>query len=274
MDPVCFTLFGHTVYWYGVLLAAGFGAGLLHLTWLARREGRDPAFASDLAFWIIIGGILGARVAYVLGNWGEFAQNPLQILRIDKGGLVFYGGFFGAGLAIWLFARARKVPLLWLFDYTLTALPLGHALGRLGCFINGCCHGAVHAGWPACTYPARSSVWWDQVSDGLITERALSALPVWPVQLFEAIANLLIYLILFVAYRRRHSNGALVATYFLLYATARFCLEFLRGDLSDRVIVHGLTSAQWVSVGLFAAALILAYTLRLRNRHAQLHRPA
>jgi phosphatidylglycerol:prolipoprotein diacylglycerol transferase len=274
IDPVCLTLFGHPVYWYGALLAAGFGAGLIHLAWLGRREGRDPAFASDLAFWLIIGGILGARAAYVLGNWSEFADQPGQILRVDKGGLVFYGGFFGAGLAAWLFARARREPLLRLLDYTLTALPLGHALGRIGCFVNGCCQGSVHAGWLSCTYPRASAVWWSQVDDGLLSGKAAAALPVWPVQLFEAAGNLALYLLLFAAYRRKHSGGAIVALYFLLYATLRFSLEFLRGDLSGRVVWHGLTSAQWVSLGLFAAALLLAYILRLRNRHAQLNRPA
>jgi phosphatidylglycerol:prolipoprotein diacylglycerol transferase len=273
IDPVCFTLFGHTVYWYGVMLAAGFGAGLLHLTWLGRREGRDPSFASDLCFWLIVGGILGARAAYVLGNWGEFADQPLQIMRVDKGGLVFYGGFFGAGLAIWLFARARRVPALQLFDYTLTALPLGHALGRIGCFINGCCQGSLHTGWLSCTYPPKSAVWWSQVDDGLLSAEAHAALPVWPVQLFEAGANLAIYLILFAAYRRKHTPGSLVALYFLLYSATRFGLEFLRGDLTNRVVLHGLTSAQWVSIGLFSAALLLAYILRLRNRYAQLHSP-
>jgi phosphatidylglycerol:prolipoprotein diacylglycerol transferase len=273
LDPVCFTVFGHAVRWYGIMLAAGFAAGLWHLTRLASREGREPGFAADLAFWIIIGGILGARVAFVASNWGDYAARPLDIVRVDKGGLVFYGGFFGSGLAIWLFARARKTPLLHLLDYTLTALPLGHALGRIGCFINGCCHGAVHTGWLSCTYPGRSDVWTNQYYNGLIGLDAPHALPVWPVQLFEAGTNLVIYALLFAVYRRRHTDGAIVALYFMLYSTARFFLEFLRGDLSDRVTMHGLTSAQWVSLGLFAAALLLAYILRLRKRYAQLHRP-
>jgi phosphatidylglycerol:prolipoprotein diacylglycerol transferase len=274
MDPVCFTIAGRPVYWYGVFLALGFGAGLLHLTWLGRREGRDPGFASDLAFWLIIGGIVGARAAYVLGNWSEFADSPGMIVRVDKGGLVFYGGFFGAGLALWLFARVRREPVLRLLDYTLTALPLGHALGRIGCFVNGCCQGRPAESWLACTYPAKSAVWWAQVEDKLILPDASAALPVWPVQLFEAAANLAIYGLLFLAYRRRPAPGSIVVLYFLLYPLVRFSLEFLRGDLSDRVVVQGLTSAQWVSLGLCAAALLLAWILRLQGRHAHAHRPA
>lgn len=274
MDPVCITIFNRPIYWYGVFLALGFGAGLVHLTWLGRREGREPGFASDLAFWLIIGGIVGARTAYVFGNWSEFSLRPLDIIRVDKGGLVFYGGFFGAGLAAWIFARARQVPTLMLLDYILTALPLGHALGRIGCFINGCCQGSVHHGILACTYPARSSVFWSQVEDQLIPSSALSALPVWPVQLFEAAANLLIYGLLFRAYLRPHSNGSIVARYFILYPIVRFSLEFLRGDLSDRVVLHGLTSAQWVSAGMMVCALLLAYSLRLRKRYAHTHRTA
>jgi phosphatidylglycerol:prolipoprotein diacylglycerol transferase len=274
MDPVLVTLFGRPIYWYGLLLAAGFGAGLLHLAWLGRREGRPRGFASDLCFWLIVGGILGARLAYVLGNWSEFAATPGLILRVDKGGLVFYGGFFGAALAIWLFARIRQQPVLKLYDYTLTALPLGHALGRIGCFINGCCQGSLHAGPLSCTYPAHSAVWWSQVDDRLIAATAPAALPVWPVQLFEAVANLLIYAVLFRVYPRRRPAGSIVVLYFLLYSTVRFSLEFLRGDLSDRVILRGLTSAQWVSLGLFAAALLMGFILRLKARHDLDHRPA
>ncbi len=274
MDPVCITVFGRPVYWYGVFLALGFGAGMAHLAWQGRREGRAPGFASDLAFWLILGGIAGARAAYVLGNWSEFADSPGLILRVDKGGLVFYGGFFGAWFAAWMFALARRVPVLKLFDYTVTALPLGHAFGRIGCFINGCCQGRPHDGWLACTYPSKSAVWWSQVEDKLIPLSAHSALPVWPVQFLEAAANLAIYALLVLAYRRRHTDGVIVIRYFLLYPVVRFFLEFLRGDLSDRVVAHGLTSAQWVSLGLFAAALIAAGTLRLIQRHAHTHRPA
>ena len=274
MDPVCFTILGRPVYWYGVFLALGFGAGLLHLARLDRREGRPPGFASDLAFWIIIGGIVGARAAYVLGNWSEFAANPGLIVRVDKGGLVFYGGFFGAWLAAWIFAVLKHMPVLKLFDYTVSALPLGHAFGRIGCFLNGCCQGSPHAGWLSFTYPAKSAVWWAQLEDKLIAPSATAALPVWPVQLFEAAANLVIYALLFAAYRRRHADGSIVVLYFLLYPAVRFTLEFLRGDLSGRVVVHGLTSAQWVSLVLFAVALVFAHILRQRARHADANRPA
>ncbi len=274
MDPVCFTLAGRPIYWYGVFLALGFGAGFLHLARLGRREGRQAGFASDLLFWLILGGIAGARLAYVLGNWREYAAAPGLILRVDKGGLVFYGGFFGAALAAWLFARARREPALRLFDYTLTALPLGHAFGRIGCFINGCCQGGLHTGWWSCTYPRHSAVWWSQFQDGLIPESAGAALPVWPVQLFEAAANLLIYLVLFAAYRRHPAPGVIVILYFLLYPIARFSLEFLRGDRADRLGFHGLSSAQWVSLGLFLGALLFAWILRSRARHAHTHRPA
>lgn len=274
IDPVCITVFGRPIYWYGVFMALAFGAGLLHWTLLGRREGRPPGFASDLSFWLIVGGIGGARLAYVLGNWREFADTPGLIFRVDKGGLVFYGGFFGAWLAVWLFARARHAPVLKLFDFTLTALPLGHAFGRIGCFINGCCQGSPHVGLLSCTYPAKSAVWWSQMQDGLIPANAPASLPVWPVQLFEALGNLILYAVLMAVYRRRPADGSIFVLYFLLYPILRFNLEFLRGDLSDRVVVHGLTSAQWVSAGLFASALVFAGALRLLARHAHAHRPA
>jgi len=272
MDPVCFTLFGRPIYWYGLLLALGFGAGLLHLAWLDRRDGRPPGFASDLLFWVILGGIAGARAAYVFGNWRAFAETPGLILRVDKGGLVFYGGFFGAAAAAALFARRRQVALLPLFDALLSALPLGHAFGRIGCFINGCCHGAPHEGSLACVYPRHSPAWWSQFESGRLGAEAAAALPVWPVQLFEAAANVLLYLLFLLILRRRPVPGTLLALYFFLYPAIRFGLEFLRGDQADRVVFQGLTSAQWVSLALAAFALL--FVLLLRIRHAHPHRPA
>ncbi len=265
-DPICAELLGRPVHWYGVLMALGFAAGLFHLTLLGRREGRDSAFVSDLVFWILIGGIAGARLAYVLSNPREFLADPIQVIRIDQGGLVFYGGFFGAAFTIWRFAKARRVPPWHLFDFTLTALPLGHALGRIGCTLNSCCHGFPYNGPFAFTYPAHSTAWWYQVEYlKTLPPSALHAHPLFPVQPLEALANVGIYLILNIAYRRPHRDGAITALYFALYPMARFFLEFLRGDKAERLVWLGLTSAQWISLGLLAASAFAFYRL---SRHA------
>jgi len=274
-DPICTTVLGRPIHWYGVFMALGFAAGLFHLILLGRREGRDSAFASDLVFWILIGGLVGARLAYVLANPREFLADPIQLIRVDQGGLVFYGGFFGAAFTIWRFARAHRIPLWRLYDFTLTALPLGHAFGRLGCTLNGCCHGFVFEGPFALVYPARSTAWWYQVEYlHSLPSTAPLAHPLFPVQPLEALANLLIYLILNAAYRKPHRDGAVTALYFALYPSARFVLEFLRGDKAERLVWMGLSSAQWISLILLIASAIAFHRLSRGTHDRGTDRPA
>ena len=251
MYPICFYIGNHPIHWYGVMMAAAFLAAITHWRFLGRKEGRDAAFCTDLAFWIMIGGILGARVAYVLANWGYYRASPGQILRIDQGGLVYYGGFFAAVGVIWILARQRREPLLSLLDFVATALPLGHAIGRIGCFLNGCCYGS----------PSRLP--W------AVVQPYVDSVPRHPVQLYETGANLAIYLILLQAYARKERHGRVTALYLLVYPACRFMLEFFRGD--GRLRWDGLTAAQWSSIAILAsgAALWLLTGRRSGSVHSQ-----
>jgi phosphatidylglycerol:prolipoprotein diacylglycerol transferase len=261
MHPTCFTFGPLTVHSYGVMMALGFLSGLASWLWVARRDGRDYRFCSDLLFWIMLAGILGARLAYVAADWRYFASHPADVLRVDKGGLTYYGGFLGAWVALVWFARSRKVRFLALADFVVTSLPLAHAFGRVGCLLNGCCHGAVHRGALSIRYPAYSLAWRHQALQGQLAADAARSLPVYPVQLYEAGFNLLLYGLLLAVYRRHRRAGTVGAVYLLVYPAGRFLLEFLRGD--DRVYVGGLSMAQWVSVALFAGGLgLLAWTRR------------
>lgn len=234
MDRVCFFIGNWPIYWYGVLMAAAFMACMLHLTALGRRAGYPPDFGADLTLWLMLAGVLGARLAYVIANAGEFARHPLDIARIDQGGLVFYGGFIGACLVFIGFARRHRQPLWGLADYAVTALPLGHAIGRLGCFLNGCCFGAA------------SDVPWAVWVEGARRH---------PTPLYETGWNLIVYAVLLTAYFRRPRPGRVFALYLLVYPVGRFLMEGVRGD--ERLRWLGLTVAQEVSVALILTGLAL-----------------
>jgi phosphatidylglycerol:prolipoprotein diacylglycerol transferase len=244
MHPVFFDLhiFGRPVYWYGVMVALGYLAVMFFWSWLARREKLAAGFSSSLATWLIVAGILGARLAYILANWHEYAANPLDILRIDRGGLVYYGGLIGGVAGFFLFARVKKLPVFALGDFAVCGLPLGHALGRVGCFMNGCCYGS----------PCSLS-WAVPMQDAMRH----------PVQLYEAAGNLLLFAALCALYFRKRRDGSVAAAYFLLYPLLRFTLEFWRGDL--RITYFGMTLAQNTSVALFIAGLVIL-ALRPRER--------
>lgn len=249
MNPICFNVGTRPVYWYGVMMALAFLAGIGHWQMLGRRTGRrDLSFASDLAFWLMVGGIVGARLAYVVANADYFLSAPMEIIRVDQGGLIFYGGFIGAVLAFLVFARSRREKVLDLADFAITALPLGHALGRVGCFLNGCCGGR-----------------------GVEMPGLLSAhLNRYPVQLYEAAFNLLVYGILTAVYLRRRGSchGRVLALYLMLYPAGRFLLEFLRGD--ERLRWGQFSAAQYLSLALMALGLGL--WIVLQRQHENDHR--
>lgn len=260
MHPVCFELFGRPIYWYGIMMATAFLAGVANWWHLGRREGRDFGFAVDLGFWAMAAGIVGARLTYVLSEWEYFRAHPLQILRVDQGGLVFYGGFIAAVLALsWLAARRHENTLA-LGDFAITSVPLGHMFGRIGCFLFGCCSGTIGGGLLGVTFPRESLPWDLQVQAGLIGRNAPHSLPVHPVQLYEAVLNLLIFLLLRRIYPRRGRPGYVLGVYLVCYALLRFVMELFRGDPREKLGPFSI--AQLVSFGLLLAGLSLWFSTR------------
>ncbi len=243
MNPICFTIGAHPVYWYGVMMALAFMAGLLHWHWLGHKTGRDVSLASDLAFWLMVGGIIGARIAYVLSNYDYFKDAPQNIFRVDQGGLIFYGGLIGGILTFYILAKWRHLNMVDLADFTITALPLGHAFGRIGCFLNGCC-GGCEVAEPSWLAPGLTH---------------------YPVQLYEALFNFGVYgLLTWYFIRHRGSKyGSVAALYLMTYPVCRFLLEFIRGD--ERMRVGGLDVAQLISLTLFLIGLFLWRVIQRRH---------
>lgn len=240
MDRICFTLFGKPIYWYGVMIAAGFLLGLLNWAWLGRRQNRPRGFASELGFWLMLAGIVGSRIAYVAVYWPDFRDRLLDVVRIDNGGLMFFGGFLLAIPTTIVFSRLARESIWSLADYAITAVPLAHAIGRIGCFLNGCCYGRA------------SDIPWAVHMEGADRH---------PVQLYESAVNFAIYALLLAAFFKRRKDGMVFAIYLLLYAPARFILDYFRGDSPS--VYWGFTGAQWVAAALFAfGAMLLVFLPR------------
>ena len=256
LDPILLDLGFLQIHWYGVCVALALLALMFTLQRLGKGTGRTPDHISNLLTVIVIASLVGARAAYVLEHWtqGGYASNPLAIFNITQGGFMFYGGLLLSGLALIIFAHRHRERLLGLYDLILTALPLSHAIGRVGCFLQGCCFGRLCDNALGVTYPPRSHAWDKQFESGLIA-RGDPTLPVYPSQLIEAAANLLIFAILLFTWRRRKHEGTQTALYLALYATARFFLETLRFD--TRLRVGPFTIGQAISLALLALAAAL-----------------
>ena len=252
MHPILLQLGPLTFYSYGAMLVLGACVATGLACGAARRLPMEfvaitPDQLIDFACVALLGGIVGGRLLYVLLEFDEFAQRPSEIIALWHGGLVWYGGFLGGVLAGWGYVRAKRLEFLRVLDQFIPFVALGHGIGRLGCFLNGCCYGTPSQAWCAVRFP------------GLGGRR-------WPTQLFEAAGLVCLYLVLRRLQRPRHLSrtGWILGWCLILYATLRFFLERLRGDQS--VWWAGLTLAQVVSV---AVAILGAWLLWSAARGGQ-----
>ena len=227
---------------YGACMAVGFV-----LCWhlVERLSGRKDL--SNFLLSLMVAGVVGSRIAYVIEHWqSEFAENPAQIVRIDQGGLMFYGGLILAFLVFCAWCAVKREQPLRMADLLATVVPLGHAFGRIGCFFYGCCYGRDSDAWCAVTFPAGSPSWFEH------GRRLVSVLPT---QLFEAAALLALFAVLLAVYRRWRRGTA--GLYMIGYAVIRFFMEYLRGD--PRADVGPFSISQTISLGLAAVGLVFVW---------------
>lgn len=253
MRPIAFNLGPLTVHWFGVCIALAFLTGLWTATRRAPRAGIPGEQIADLVVpWLLLGGVLGARLLYIATYWRDsFAGQPWsELFMIQRGGLVYYGGLMGASLAVILFARWKTIPLWKLADVLTPSIALGSMFGRIGCLMNGCCHGRP------CALP-----WAIRFPD----DHSTQGLPVHPTQLYDALLNLALYLGLAWLFRRRKFDGQVFAVYLLGYAVTRSIVEAFRGDYNEGHLHGGFTPAHLVSVASLAAGVVLFFALRKRK---------
>ncbi|MGB9698401.1 MAG: prolipoprotein diacylglyceryl transferase [Thermodesulfobacteriota bacterium] len=244
MYPVLLKIGSFTLHTYGVLLAIGFLLAVLVALKEARRVNIDPNIVMDLAFYILISALIGSRLFYVLTNWDEFRDEPISIFLFWRGGLVFYGGLIFAFIVGFWYVKKKRLKFTPLADLVAPSIPLGQAIGRLGCFSAGCCYGKpAEIPW-AVTFRDPQTL-------------APRGIPIHPTQLYESLATFSIFLILIIMRRRDHFQGKLFWYYLLFYATARFIIEFFRGDPRGWVIPQILSPAQALSILAAAFALFM-----------------
>ena len=241
---------------YGACMAVGF---LLCWKLIERLSGRKDL--SNLLVSLMISGVVGSRVAYVIEHWSsEFASRPMDVFAVWNGGLMFYGGLILAILVFVGWCVVKKEKSFELADLLATVIPLGHAFGRIGCFFYGCCYGRVSQSSFAVCFPRFSPAWHEQIAAGAIPSTAACSLPVLPTQLFEAVALLVLFAVLFLRYRLTvrsdPSTSSFNLSFYLIgYAAIRFALEYMRGD--PRAAVGPFSISQTISLGIFLCGLVI-----------------
>jgi len=242
MHPVLLSLGPLTIYSYGVMLALGAGLGLVLLGRLARSQGLDAERVQSLALWVLIAALAGSRLVFVALEPAGFIAQPWRVFFIWEGGLVFYGGVAAGLITGVILARCWRLGLWPLLDSFAPALTLGQALGRVGCFLAGCCYGLPwEGGFCAVTFTAPGTL-------------APPGMELHPTQLYSAGALGVILLAELGLWRRWAGSGRVFMAYGLMHGLARVIIERLRGDWRGEELFLGFTPTALFALALAAAS--------------------
>jgi phosphatidylglycerol:prolipoprotein diacylglycerol transferase len=255
MHPILFHVGSWPIRSYGVALAVAFVVGILLGRRRARAAGIDPDIVIDLAFYVIIASVAGARAMYAVVHWEYFRHDLIGVLRLWDGGLAQYGGI-AAGVVTGLIVFARRRVSPWRgADLLAPSVALGVGIGRIGCLLNGCCFGTPCDLPFAVTFPA-----------GSIAAYEFPGVALHPTQVYESLAALAICGILLLAEKRKPFDGFLLWLMLLLLAVSRFAVDQLRYYEPTSVVGGGLTTNQVIGTALMGAAAAALIILAARRR--------
>ena len=235
-----------TIYSYGLMLAIAVVVCTSMLARDARRKGIKTDIIFDLVFWAIVGGILGARLFYILLNYRFFLANPNEIIMIQNGGLAWQGGLILGAMSGASLIKKRKLFLPDMLDLCAPYLALGQSIGRIGCFLNGCCYGKP-VEW-GIYYPVHNAY-------------------LHPSQRYLAGGLFVIFLILKRYQRSSSIPGLVFASYLILSSALRFGVEFFRAD--HKIFFFGFSIFQFVCAGILMFAFIFAYVMLIKHSNPE-----
>lgn len=242
MKPYLFEVFGFKIPTYGVMVATAYIVGYLYLSRKAKEFSINEKEISDLVFYSVVGGFLGAKILYILTFFRYFGENfserLVNVFSLEnlRSGFVFFGGLIGGFISFVLYIKKKGLDFYQFADLFSPAVALGHAIGRLGCFSAGCCHGKATEFFLGVRFTSP----YCEVSPDLL------GVKIHPSQLYESFGNIMIFLFLN-SKLGKMKKGDIFLSYLFLYSLLRFFVEFTRGD--ERGGFFGpFSQAQFISV--------------------------
>lgn len=267
MHPDLFHIGPMPVRSFGLMMALSFIAGIYYILHATKRDGRRFEPYLTLAYIMIISGVIGARIAFVVLHWEDFAHNltdvfnPFQSGHFGIAGLNLYGGILMGIICSIVYLRWKKMSVLDVFDYFAPTIGLGIGISRIGCFLNGCCFGTP-----------TDLPWGVQFPEGSIPSYVFGAQHIHPAQLYSSAYGFLLFILLHYLLKHRQFIGQLTAILFMSEAAFRFAIEYVRYYEDAMHFTLGSahpTYNQVVSLGLFLAGLALYLICRKRGQTAQ-----
>lgn len=247
------TILGKVIPSYGICLFIGIVISILIALILINIKKVDIFDFLSCSSYLLIGAIVGAKLLFILVSIDVIIENNLGILDILKGGFVFYGGLIGGIIGVVIYGKQFKTSIKKYLDISATVLPLGHSIGRIGCYLSGCCYGIEY----------------DGVFSHIYYEAANAFTPLgiklFPIQLLEAILLFILFVVLLYISFKSKPEGNTAIIYLISYAIIRFFLEFLRGDVERGSFLY-LSTSQWISLLIILISIIYFRKNRFKKK--------
>jgi phosphatidylglycerol:prolipoprotein diacylglycerol transferase len=258
MHPVLLDLSFIKIPTYGFFILVSYLISLWYLLKIHKDFEIDRKVVEDLSFYLVFYGFIGAKILYIITFFNQFGNtfserllNSFSFENI-RSGFVFYGGVIAGVIYFYIYTKKKKINFLNAADLFARVLPLSHAIGRLGCFSAGCCHGKP-----------TSSIFGVRFTDPMCSvESEYIGVPIHPTQLYESFGNILIFIILIKISSRKRVSGFIFFSYLILYSILRFIVEFFRGDERGS-FYFGFSQAQIISIILMIFSIYFIWKKKL-----------
>ncbi|MCR5356308.1 MAG: prolipoprotein diacylglyceryl transferase [Lachnospiraceae bacterium] len=242
-----FSIGPFTVHGYGLMIGLGFVLGILVGGRMAKRCGLSEDHLINIAMCVLIFGFMGGKLLYLLVNFKDFIASPLAMLGSE--GFVVYGGIITGILSIYIYSRIKKLDFITYMDLLSAPVAITQGLGRVGCFMAGCCYGKPTSSHFGVVFP-----------DGCLAPAGVSLIPT---QLISAAFDLAVAIFLIIMFKKVRYSGIISGLYLMFYGVGRFIIEFFRGDV-ERGTLAGLPTSQFLSIFMVIFAAIYLYIHRKR----------
>jgi phosphatidylglycerol:prolipoprotein diacylglycerol transferase len=249
MFPDLFSIGPLTIHSYGLFVAIGFTVGILVTVRIGKAEGIKSQVVMDMGLVVILWAIIGSRLAYVLMNFSFYRTNPLNVFKVWEGGLVFSGGLIAVAVAMSWYLKRHHLSFWTMGDLWAPGIAIGQSIGRLGCFMAGCCYGKP------------TNLKW-----GVVFTHPSSLAPpnmsLHPTQLYASLSGLTIFVVLMVLHAKKHFEGQVFIWFLILHSTARLLIERFRGDNLGSVLGTEMSITQLISTLILIASVVALFVLK------------